>query len=611
MIQTPTVVAATEYPNYINNCLRNPACELPYAAPLPAVSTLQLYVDYLLEAPGDFEFTLVDVCTGLTEQITPADYVVGQTPELGYYGVFKSFNNPATPVTTFVVHLSSGGKTFFSEMLMVEPCAPLMKVKSCHPQAATTTGFDINGIYYGLSTGGTLGDATIRYFHIAYVRRGKVKEISNKATFKSSLYFNFRTTIEKIFMFEPGELVPKWYKNVLLAIYSRGAVSFDDGQVYIVSELSFEPINDDDLTWRANVQLKETFRLFYGCDDGLCDECCAPVVTGAEAEAGAPPCCDPEIISATAEVDAGSASDSDSASDSVSDSASDSASDSGSDPDLGPALRLLFDNIAEADTLVGDSGNVSDWETFLVTTFSSVVVIGNEVNLYGGSAIVLPAVIFLGYDHLISVFDDAECVVGIDSQCFYQCSILEEVDFPAVTFMFTGAFTNCVSLMTVNAPLLTSIPIDCFYICSALTSLNCPLITSIGNGGLAATALSSLNFPNLITVGNNALSSSVFTDCDLPNVTSIGSSAFRDCLSLGGVNLPACASVGFDAFRSCTSLTDLLLNSCTALGETTGDDNVFLGIAGQPINLTIPTATATDGDVVTLQANNTVNLILV
>lgn len=609
MIQTPTVVAATEYPNYINNCLRNPACELPYAAPLPAVSTLQLYVDYLLVAPGDFEFTLVDVCTGLTEQITPADYVVGQTPELGYYGVFKSFNNPATPVTTFVVHLSSGGKTFFSEMLMVEPCAPLMKVKSCHPQAATTTGFDINGIYYGLSTGGTLGDATIRYFHIAYVRRGKVKEISNKATFKSSLYFNFRTTIEKIFMFEPGELVPKWYKNVLLAIYSRGAVSFDDGQVYIVSELSFEPINDDDLTWRANVQLKETFRLFYGCDDGLCDECCAPVVTGADAVAGAPPCCDPEIISATAEGDAGSASDS--GSDSVSDSASDSASDSGSAPEPDPGLRILFDDIANADILVGDASSVSDWNIYTGLTFSSVAVAGDLVVLYGAPNKIFNDELFSENDNIISVIDDLGIIEEIESNCFFECDNLISVDFPAVTNMSAGGFYHCINLVDVNLPVLSSMPAACFYLCTSLTTLNCPLITAIGNNSLAGTALSEVNFPDCVQVdGGGCSSMSNLTTVTLPALFVCADDVFSFCPAITTISLTA-SIFGIRAFRFSTALVNIDLSFCFDLGGTTGDDEVFNGIIGNTITLTIPTALATDGDVVYLQANNTVTLILI
>lgn len=290
MLSTPTVASITDYPAYVYNCLRNAACEPSWAAPLPSVPHLELYVEYGSTKPNTVEFWLRDVCNDASEQIFPANYVVGKTPEGVWYGVYKYFNTPMDPVTTFVVWhsalvevgLGTVEKTYFSQMLIVPPCGPLTKVKSCHPEGATDTGFDVNGVYYGLPTNvDYLGLPTIRYFHIAWVRLGKLREMSNKAVFKSSLVANFRTTIEKLYQFET-ELVPKWFKDVLLAIYSRGAVSFDNGPAKLVSDLAFEAINDDDLTWKPFAQLKDTFRLYFGCDESVCVECCSPEVLGAE-----------------------------------------------------------------------------------------------------------------------------------------------------------------------------------------------------------------------------------------------------------------------------------------------------------------------------------------
>lgn len=297
MIPTPTAAAPSGYTGYVHNCLRNAKCEPSWSAPLPAVPYLQLYVDYGTTKPVTIEFQLRDVCAGTDEQIFPSNYIVGQTPEGNWYGVFKYFNTPMVDVTAFVVWHSSlvqvgmtlVEKTFFSEMLVVEPCLPLTKVKSCHPEGATDTGFDVNGLYYGLPVNvDYMGLAGVRYFHIAYVRLGKVRELSNKATFKSSLVANFRSTIEKIWQLET-ELVPQWYKDVLLAIYSRGAISVNDGPAKLVSDLAFEPINDDDVTWKPFAQLKETFRLYYGCDDSECIECCSPQVLGASVTSEAGP----------------------------------------------------------------------------------------------------------------------------------------------------------------------------------------------------------------------------------------------------------------------------------------------------------------------------------
>lgn len=295
MIATPSPADMSEYITHVHNCTRNAACELPYLAPIPAVSFLQLYVDFGTFQPAMVEFHIVDHCSGNPpEQIFPSNYVIGQTPEGGWYGVFKYFSNPVNAMNGFVIWLAATNsgmqtRTFFSQMIAIETCVPIMKIKACQPELATTTGFDVNGVYYGLPQGSFLGMESIRYFHIAWVRMGKVRELSNKAIFKSSFRRNFRTTIEKLHIVE-NELVPKWYKDQLLAIYSRGVVQIDDGQTYLVSDLAFDPINDDDLTWKPFAQLKETFKLFYGCDVSECFECCSPsVISAAVVSSDTPP----------------------------------------------------------------------------------------------------------------------------------------------------------------------------------------------------------------------------------------------------------------------------------------------------------------------------------
>jgi hypothetical protein len=289
MISTPTPVAANQYTGYVHNCLRNQACEPSYLAPVPGIPYLQLYVNFGAYKPLTADFELINHCNGEIEQIFPSNFVVGQDSEGNWYGVFKNFNTPLTDVTAFVMWLSSfvstpsgfQERTFFSELMVVEPCAPLMKIKACQPEKATITAFDVNGLYYGLPQNvDYLGIGAVRYFHIAYVRLGKLREFSNKATFKSSLTRNFRTQFERIHILDT-ELVPKWYKDVLLAIYLRGAISVDDGQTYLVSELVIDPINEDDLTWRPAIQVKETIKLYYGCDESECVECCSPIILSA------------------------------------------------------------------------------------------------------------------------------------------------------------------------------------------------------------------------------------------------------------------------------------------------------------------------------------------
>src|SRR5688572_13615317 len=106
MIRTTAAVAAHQYTEYVHNCLRNPACERSYLAPLPGLPYLQLYVSFGSEKPFTQEFVLVDLCTGDQQPILSTNYVIGQDPDGNWYGVFKNFNTPAD-VTSFVVWFSS------------------------------------------------------------------------------------------------------------------------------------------------------------------------------------------------------------------------------------------------------------------------------------------------------------------------------------------------------------------------------------------------------------------------------------------------------------------------------------------------------------------------
>lgn len=182
-----------------------------------------------------------------------------------------------------------------------------------------------------------------------------------------------------------------------------------------------------------------------------------------------------------------------------------------SDSDL--MLRLLWDDILEVP--VFDPTSVSDWNAFFDlptngTPFTSVAIVGNEVQLSGVNGITLAASLFSANDHIISVIDDALCIVAVGNDCF-------------------------------------------------LNAIN-------------------------------------FTTAELNVCTNI---------------------ILHDNFRGAASLIALSIPSCATLGDTVGDNGVFLGIAGNNITLTVPAALMTcdagspDGDIVALQAANTVTIITV
>jgi hypothetical protein len=222
------------------------------------------------------------------------------------------------------------------------------------------------------------------------------------------------------------------------------------------------------------------------------------------------------------------------------------------------AFRLLFDDIANANLLVGDASSVEDWNTFFDlptngSPFTSVVIVGNEVQLIGGSGITLNNG-FTNDLSIISVIDEIGCIISTVSQCFESCNSLTTIDLPALLIADDYSFGSCEALTSINLPLLTTAGGSCFEYCTSLTSISLPSL-------LVAT------------------------------------------------------TVGF--LEGCTSLTSINLPSCTNLGDSVGDNNVFLSITGNTITLIVPSALMTcntgnpDGDIQYLQANNTVTVITV
>jgi hypothetical protein len=223
-----------------------------------------------------------------------------------------------------------------------------------------------------------------------------------------------------------------------------------------------------------------------------------------------------------------------------------------------PSLMLVFDDISNAETLMGYSSSVTDWNTFFDlptygTPFTSVEVNGNAVSLFGSSHIFIKDELLLNNIHLISVSDTLGCVISIGNYSFLGCTSVLTFNFPSVVSLGIdgGCFEQCVSLTTINLPLVTIISDDCFYDCNSLISINLPWVTTIG----------------------------------------------------------------VSSFAYCTSLTTMNLPLCTNLGETVVNNNVFTNITGQTITLTIPSdlmicnGGLPDGDIQYLIDNNDVTII--
>ena len=318
---------------------------------------------------------------------------------------------------------------------------------------------------------------------------------------------------------------------------------------------------------------------------------------------------------------------------------------------------ILFDDIANADILVGDASIVDNWNTFFDlpaygNPFTSVTIDGNEVQLIGGYTIEVKSGLFRDYQHIIAVTDSGAFVIlgdesfggpdgtsslqsfvgnnvvttigdpanyGVFGQCydlanvylpncvnlgavtFFECEALSQsslvLPFDQITSIADYTFQYCYGLTEINYPIATSIGYAAFDNCSGVTSIDLPLTTSVAQDAFQqCTGVTSINIPNLITIGPGA---------------------FGSCSSAPIFNFPLATTIDDAAFVLCTSATEFNFSSCTNLGANVGDNSVFLYVIGNDITLTVPAALMTcdggnpDGDIVYLQANNTVTVITV
>ena len=258
-----------------------------------------------------------------------------------------------------------------------------------------------------------------------------------------------------------------------------------------------------------------------------------------------------------------------------------------------PALEMTFDDISYADLLLAETveiiSGVTDWNNFFNlpasgASFTSVVVSGNTISLYGGSGITVRDSMFddpLGYgSHLISFVDNINCIVALGYDVFGNdmnagCTGLTTVILPNVLSTGNYCFSGCINLTTLRLPSLVTANRGSFSYCSSLTQLL------------------------------------------LPHLTFAGNYCFNRCYGITNFSFPSLTATDGNCFRFCTSATSFYLPSCTTLGTSVFDNNVFQGISGNTINLSIPsylmvcnTDNTPDGDIQTLQSNNTVNIII-
>jgi hypothetical protein len=305
------------------------------------------------------------------------------------------------------------------------------------------------------------------------------------------------------------------------------------------------------------------------------------------------------------------------------------------------ALELTFDDIANA-TFVADNESVSDWNSlFNLPTngnpFTSVEVVGHVVRLIGGSNIHAKDNLFYrtAYDeyselyvvdsHIVLVEDNIGCIISAGQSSFAYVGATNFI-LPELVTAGQTCFTYCSAVTHWYFPKLESVGHLCFYYwmgnqTSSALEFDFPELLTAGEGSFMWNHLvTDFKLPKLTSISGYYAFYGSFLGCssvskfDFPLLTTIGNRAFSNCLATE-FNLPSLTSTYNRTFSACSNVAKIYMPSITDLGGGVGYNEVFLGITGKSIILTIPTALMTcnegdpDGDIQYLQANNTVTIV--
>ncbi|MFR9648942.1 MAG: leucine-rich repeat domain-containing protein [Rikenellaceae bacterium] len=174
------------------------------------------------------------------------------------------------------------------------------------------------------------------------------------------------------------------------------------------------------------------------------------------------------------------------------------------------------------------------------------------------------------FSYLCSV--KAPLATTIGDEAFYDCALLTEVDFSAVTSLGTYAFAYCELLGAIDMPLLTEIPAGAFYSCDSFTSVDFPLVTSLGSSAFySCKKLATVEMPSLLEIPYDAFGWCEYLESiNSPLVTSIGDWAFGGCRKLASIEMPLATTIGEYAFYNNIKLTDVNLAGAEELSA-----NVF------------------------------------
>lgn len=280
LISAGSALEPQPYTNLLFNCIRNPKCQRPFYVPVNDFSDIVFYTDL----PGSPTVTLIEVLNvcdidnvGTAVSTT---YVAGTKPDLSWYGVFGGLVvTPPVGVTynrfffRFTFTVDGNDYVYYSEQFEFPYCEDLMTLKGCYPnEVAGVDAIDCNGIYYGVPTNAEfLGDQYYRYFHWAFLRMASVIEQRNKMTFTA---FNnkriYKTLFNREWLLE-HELVPGFFKDVLIGIYNRGNIRINGTEWKLAESQDISIVDIDSKLWKLDMILDSECKQVFGCKPADCE----------------------------------------------------------------------------------------------------------------------------------------------------------------------------------------------------------------------------------------------------------------------------------------------------------------------------------------------------
>lgn len=226
---------------------------------VPGIAEINLFVNFGSSKPSSFEIWMVNACKVEASLVSTGCYTVAYSGSY-WYGVFKALTTTSN-YSQFLFAIKTSNATYFSDVVEIPECGDLTKLSVCYPNNYNAE--DINGVYIGWPDPEfeVVGSSDVIYQHKAWVRMGEIIETSNKIKYVSSRFKNFSTYLVRQWELR-SEIVPGWYKDILLAIYFRGNILIN-GQEASIEDLNFEDVDVD--YWKAYAILSKEFKGSFGC----------------------------------------------------------------------------------------------------------------------------------------------------------------------------------------------------------------------------------------------------------------------------------------------------------------------------------------------------------